>query len=270
VLVEATPASDGMEVFSTLHFYAIDVITAFLYGTTDFGATTALTGHQAHVSLLNDIMDPSRRRLAWSAVHLPILTLWLYSRAGLLKRLVKPSLPMQKPITYSDMRAHALLAMQQFRDTDAIRRAKAQNPITAWLWKFKGDSALGDLDIASECADDLLAGINITSDTLMFLIWALSRPKHAPIQRKLIDECKSIDDDAVVDGAVNPDVADRLSYLDAVIKGTLRLYTPLPASEPRSSPVDVVIDGYQMPRGGQYARWHHIRFNKTLGGFRTR
>jgi len=34
-----------------------------------------------------------------------------------------------------------------------------------------------------------------------------------------------------------------------VIKETLRLYAPLPASEPRSYPGDVVVDGYRIPRG---------------------
>lgn len=248
-LVEATPSSDGMEIFSTLHYYAIDVITTFLYGTADFGATTALQGTPTHVSLLKDIMDHSRRRLSWFAVHLPALTTWLYTRTGLLEHLLRPLLPMQKPATYSGIRAHALLAMHRYRDADTDTRAKAQDSIIARLSKNKDDSSLGDMDIASECADHLLAGIDTTSDTLMFMIWALSLPKHAHIQRKLIDECKSIKDDALRDGVVSLDVADRLPYLNAVIKETLRLYAPLPASEPRSSPVGVVIDGYQIPSG---------------------
>lgn len=44
------------------------------------------------------------------------------------------------------------------------------------------ESGLGDLDIASECADHLLAGIDTTADSLTFLIWALSRPQHREIQ----------------------------------------------------------------------------------------
>jgi cytochrome P450 len=241
--------SEGIEIFSTLHFYSIDVITTFLYGTTAIGATTALQGTAEHQSLLSDIMDHSRRRLSWFAVHLPSLASWLYTRTGLVERLVRPILPMQKPATYSSIRAHARLAMENYRDTDINTRAKAQNSIIARLWKVKASAGLDDLDVASECADHLLAGIDTTSDTLMFFIWALSLPQHAHIQRKLIDECRSIDAREIKDGVVDLDVVDRLPYLHAVIKETLRLYAPLPASEPRTSPVNTVIDGYSIPRG---------------------
>lgn len=163
-------------------------------------------------------------------------------------QLVKPLLPMQKPATYSGIRAHALLAMQNYRGADIETRVKAQDSIIARLWKTKDEAGLSDLDIASECADHLLAGIDTTSDTLMFLVWALSLPKNCHIQRKLIEECKSIDSGNEDEGIVSCAVADRLPYLNAVIKETLRLYAPLPASEPRSSPVDTAINGYRIPR----------------------
>jgi cytochrome P450 len=246
-LLERTPQADGIEIFSALHYYSIDVITTFLYGTTQIGATTAMQGTLEHISLLNDILDDSRRRLSWFAVHLSALTSWLYTRTGLSEHLIKPILPMQKPATYTGIRAHALRAMHNYRDADTATREGAQNSIIARLWK--DDVQLDDLEVASECADHLLAGIDTTSDTLMFLIWALSRPEHSHIQCKLVDECLSIDADVVKNGVVDLDIADRLPYLGAVIKETLRLYAPLPASEPRMSPVDTVIDGYGVPSG---------------------
>jgi len=248
-ILSESKGSEGLEIFSTLHYYSIDVITTFLYGTADIGATTALQGTSEHVSLLFDIMDHSRRRLSWFSVHMPALASWMYTRTGLTERLIRPILPMQKPATYSSIRAHALRAMHNYRDADADSRTKAQDSIIARLWKVKDDAGLDELDVASECADHLLAGIDTTSDTLMFLIWALSLPQHAHIQRKLVDECKSVERIAIKDGLVDLDVADRLPYLDAVIRETLRLYAPLPASEPRTSPVHTVIDGYSIPRG---------------------
>jgi cytochrome P450 len=248
-LLEKTPRSESLEIFAALHCYSIDVISTFVYGTAEFGATTALQGTSSHVRLLDDIMDHSRRRLAWFAVHMPSLTSWMYTRTGLMENLIRPFLPMQKPATYTAIRTHALRAMESYRDAAVDTRVKAEDSIVARLWKVKADAGLDDLDIASECADHLLAGIDTTSDTLMFLVWALSCPSHAHIQRKLIDECKNIDAKAIKNGAVDLEVADRLPYLDAVIKETLRLYAPLPASEPRASQTDMIIDGYEVPRG---------------------
>jgi cytochrome P450 len=108
---------------------------------------------------------------------------------------------------------------------------------------------LEDLDVASECASHLLAGIEKTSHTLMFFIWRLSLPQNANFQQKLIEECQSIPDKRVSMNAVSLWAIDQLPYLNAVIKEILRLFEPLPASEPRSSPQDTVIDGYQIPRG---------------------
>ncbi|RMZ73054.1 glycosyl hydrolase family 3 N terminal domain-containing [Pyrenophora seminiperda CCB06] len=241
---------ESLEIFAALHYYAIDVITTFLYGTQDFGATTALRGNTDHLALLNDIIDPTRRRLSWFAVHLPSFTAWLYTRTGVMGHIVQPILPMAKPATYTGIRMHALRAMRAYRYADQVSRAKAQKSVIAELCKatHKQDIPMDDLDIASECADHLLAGIDTTSDTLMFLIWSLSLPHNAHVQQRLIDECQSIPEQDLSGTLVDLKTADRMPYLNAVIKETLRLYAPLPASEPRSSPVDTVIDGYSIPR----------------------
>ena len=52
-----------LEIFAALYYYAIDVITTFLYRTSEFGATTALRGALNHLALLNDIIDPARHHL---------------------------------------------------------------------------------------------------------------------------------------------------------------------------------------------------------------
>ena len=156
---------------------------------------------------------------------------------------------MKKPETYTGIRVHALRAMQTFRDTSPSLREKARGSIIEKLWRVKDDAEIDDLDIASECADYLLAGIDTTSDTLMFLVWCLSLPQNAHIQARLLEECRSLPSIAFKDGAIDLEVADRLPYLNAVIKETLRLFAPLPTSKPRSSPVDTVIDGYAIPRG---------------------
>lgn len=238
-----------IEIFAQLHYYAIDVITTFLYGT-QFGGTTALQGTTAHTALLNDIMDPSRRRLAWFAIHIPSLTSWLYTRTGVLERLVRPFLPMQKPSTYTGIRIHALTAMQAYRDADVKARSTAAGSIIEKLWSAKDAAGLDDIDVASECADHLLAGIDTTSDTLMFLIWCLSLPQNAAIQAILTAEARGLPASAFSPaGALEPGVADTLPVLGAVVTETLRLFAPLPSSEPRVSSVDVLVDGYSVPAG---------------------
>ncbi|KAJ4370420.1 hypothetical protein N0V83_004938 [Neocucurbitaria cava] len=244
------------EIFSSLHYFSIDSITHFLYGSR-FGGTSALTGNIKDRGLLSDILNPARRRLSWFAVHLPTFTKWLYTRKGLMESLLVPLLPMQKPATYTGIRIHALEALQRFQHAAETEPGTTftESTIMTQLWKSHesvkgaGPGALDSLDIASECADHLLAGIDTTADTLMFLIWALSRPQNAHLQRRLIDELCALPDHALENGVPKLEALDALPFLAAVIRETLRLYAPLPASEPRSIGVDCVIDGYSIPAG---------------------
>jgi len=161
-------------------------------------------------------------------------------------------LPMQKPSTYTGIRAHALKSWQMFIAATLEEKIESvKTTIVGRLWQHQqsGKGArLYDLDIASECADHLLAGIDTTSDTSMFVIWALSLPENIKFQQKLIDEISQIEESVMVEGGFpNVTAADKLPFLDAVIKETLRLYNPLPASEPRSLPVDCTIAGFLVP-----------------------
>lgn len=195
------------EIFSSLHYFSIDAITHFLYGT-KYGGTSALRGNAQDRALLNDIIDPTRRFLSWFAVHLPSFTKWLYTREGLTEHLLTPIMPMQKPTTYTGIRKHALNAFEGFqRAAQADPSIASEEPtIISRLWashqsvKGSGRGSLDSMDIASECADHLLAGIDTTADTLMFLIWALSRPENLHIQKRLIEELRAIPEDAIEDG----------------------------------------------------------------------
>ncbi|KAK7965925.1 cytochrome P450 4ae1 [Apiospora aurea] len=257
---------DGVsDVFRTLHYYSLDSITAFLYGR--HGSTSAMMeeegsegSEEAHRALIGDILDPARRRLSWFAVHWPGLTKWLYTRTGWAEAMVRPLLPMRKPATYTGIRKFALEDYRRFED-DAKRvlvdNGTDQPPsilerLSNAQCTEKTPGGLDDLDIASECADHLLAGIDTTSDTLMFLLWALSRPQNQRFQDRLRDEVRKIPETSLSltsSGTRVPTVeaSDRCTYLGAVIKETLRLYSPLPAYEPRSVAADSAIDGYTIP-----------------------
>ena len=240
------------DIFRSLHFFSLDNITNFLYPP-GHGGTKALVGDVEHQAMLDDMLDPARRKLTWFVVHFPTMTKWLYTRTGLLERVVAPILPMQKPATYTRMRVHALKAMESVRAAvnDGDLTPDPNRSVIERLWTHHESvkkGGLSDLEIASECSDHFLAGIDTTSDTTMFLIWALSLPSNNKYQCRLIEEALSIPTTSLNQFG-NPTVesGDKLPYLDAVIKETLRVYAPIPDSEPREPPQDTIIDGYTIP-----------------------
>jgi cytochrome P450 len=235
------------EIFASLHYFSIDAISEFVYGSI-YGGTCAMTRSSRDRKLLDDILDHSRRRLSWFAVHFPAFTKWITTRKGLLDHLITDLglLPMKRPFTYTGIRNHAL---QAFFDAKAaptdIRLKLAESTVIGRLMKVQKEQELTDMDIASECADHLLAGIDTTADTLMFLIWAMSLPQHRHFQTKLQAELQGVPADDR--GISAPKDLALLPYLGAVIRETLRLYAPLPSFEPRVLPTDTMIDGYHIP-----------------------
>lgn len=247
-MLEREPES-ASEIFSSLHYFSFDAISEFVYGA-DHGGTAALSGSRSSRELIADILNPSRRRLAWFAVHFPAYTKWITTRTGLLESILTSFglMPMRKPFTYSGIRQHALKAFHRFESAPVeVQEKLSESTVIGRLFKVRHEHGLTDMDIASECADHLLAGIDTTADSLMFLIWVLSLPQHEGYQRKLREEVSQIP--VNTQSIPAPRDLTRLPYLNAVLRESLRMYSPLPAFEPRSSPIDTTIDGYDIPAG---------------------
>jgi cytochrome P450 len=239
------------EIFSSLHFFSIDAISAFVYGSKN-GGTTALLGNPTHVALLDDILSPERRKLAWFAVHRPGFTKWAYAQTGLMSSILHKigAIPMKAPTTYTGIREHALAACTSYLAEPRMLDSHLPQTVIERLqaYQLENPEKMSDLDIASECADHLLAGIDTTADTLLFLIWTLSLPQHSHIQEKLREELLAY---LSSENGKLPAVKNvaALPFLSAVIKETLRLFAPIPATEPRLCRSDTVIDGYEIPAG---------------------
>ncbi|KAG5982500.1 hypothetical protein E4U55_001836 [Claviceps digitariae] len=97
---------------------------------------------------------------------------------------------------------------------------------------------LDHIDMAAECLDHMVAGIDTTGDTLCFLMWELSQSRSAHLQRRLTEELQK-----------NADLAiDQLPFLDAILCEGLRCYPAIPMSLPRLVPRGGrVIDGFFLP-----------------------
>lgn len=228
--------NEEMEVYSAMLFYSLDNITHFIYGSV--GATQALMGNTSDQTMLNDQRDPSRRKLTWFSTHAKWYIRWLSKQSGTMESILDRFgfYPQRKPFVYTGIREHALKSAYNYQGTSDDGTI---------IGRLKSYSELDDLDIASECADHFLAGINTTSDTLLFLIWILSRPENLSIQQRLIQELQN----AKLDNIPSPKslVAANIPYFNAILHETLRIYALLPASEPCLHHQTVEIDGYIIP-----------------------
>lgn len=101
------------------------------------------------------------------------------------------------------------------------------------------------LTAAAECKDHLAAGIDTTGDALTFLMHAISLPENAYVQDKLREELRT-----KTTTTTDPQTLDQLPYLDAVIRESLRRFSPIPMSHPRYVPKGGrQIDGFFVPEG---------------------
>jgi len=119
-------------------------------------------------------------------------------------------------------------------------------------------SKLPQTQIAAEIMDHLVAGIDTVGDALCFIIYALSSPAQLLIQEHLISSLSSREKEN-----------EKEEYLEAIIHEGLRLYSPIPMSQPRLVPPSgKTIDGYWIPGGMVVGSqgWSVHRLNADVWG----
>lgn len=240
-------SSNGvLDIASGLSFFSLDVATAFVYGSR-FG-TDALTGNETDRKLLSDYGHSSRREVSWLAVHgsSRLKMSVLGGLCGVYLGNVDGSAP------FTCIRSFATETFERCNSLDGSGPGETQQPHDSLIAQLcshhKGRDPLSDIDVASECADHLLAAIETTRNLLLFLIWVLSLPENARCQTKLRQELHDLgSSDVNGKGLPTVEAADRLPYLNAVLREALRLYAPLPALQPRLFDFDTMIEGYLIP-----------------------
>ncbi|CAI0561151.1 unnamed protein product [Linum tenue] len=132
------------------------------------------------------------------------------------------------------------------------KKQQLANPdlIDVMLNEIKDEVAYGHKreDIIKATAMSLIvAGSDTTSITLT---WILSNLLNHKRVMKLAQE--EIDSKVGRDRWVDDSDMEKLTYLGAVIKETLRMYPPGPLSVPRVASEDITIKGYHVPKGTRF------------------
>ncbi|KAK9236361.1 cytochrome P450 [Lipomyces kononenkoae] len=199
-------AIDVLRLFRSI---AMDVVTAFQFGAdhgTDF------------------IRDPIQRDLILGKYKVQAKSWFIGPYLPSLAKYITPK-SFVESITFTDQ-----------WNLDNMRRSGLPPDSAA---KKLIDGGFSEMEAASEIADHVVAGHETTAVALTYLCWHVA--KHPEIQAKLNAEIRAAcgpSDDGRTPSSVLPAFKDldRLPYLAAVLQETLRLYAPIPASEPRVVP----------------------------------
>ncbi|GAN04773.1 cytochrome P450 [Mucor ambiguus] len=111
----------------------------------------------------------------------------------------------------------------------------------------QGEGKLSDLELKRNIAGFFLAGHDTTAISLAFAIAQMGRNKD--IQKKAREEVLSVLGDEPEDVLPTKEDFKEMKYLDAVIKETLRLNSPLSKTLNRVAARDVEIEGLLITKG---------------------
>lgn len=150
----------------------------------------------------------------------------------------------------------------------SISQPVVVNQLSTQLLKSPLSPQLKELLIASEVFDHIIASVETTTTTLIYLQWELSR--NPQLQAALREELRALSPsfqfnsylEAEEQQLPDPKHLDALPLLNAIIKETLRVYPPTPALLSRVVPLGgSIIEGYTIPGGtvvGTSAKCMHL------------
>ncbi|XP_014488066.1 PREDICTED: cytochrome P450 302a1, mitochondrial [Dinoponera quadriceps] len=157
------------------------------------------------------------------------LRLWRFWETPLYKKLCKSQNYMEE-VTLQ-------ILSQRSQNTSTHRKMSL-------LEEYLQNETLDLKDVVGMSCDLLLAGIDTTTYTTSFALYHLASNPH--LQDKLRREATALL--AAPDSPITPEILNNATYTKAVIKETFRL-NPVAIGIGRILHVDVVLNGYHVPRG---------------------
>ncbi|KAJ8064471.1 hypothetical protein OCU04_006807 [Sclerotinia nivalis] len=127
----------------------------------------------------------------------------------------------------------------------------SQEPHTLLHTLQHASPPLSEIEIGAEIIDHMAAGIDTTGIALTYLLYTLSRPCNHSIQETLHRSFipPRANSETKAKTSTQTDQETSITYINAVINETLRLYTPIPNSQPRlvAKSEPKTIDNYLIP-----------------------
>lgn len=172
---------------------------------------------------------------------------------------------MKKTAKVLDEMIHEWLTQHKLRRSCGEIEKEEQDFMDVMLSIFKdGDEELsgrdGDSVIKATCLSMILAGSDTTA---MAMIWALSLLLNNP--EKLEKTQLELEEQIGMQRQVEESDIKNLTYLQAIMKETLRLYPAAPLSIPHESMEDCTVVGYHIPaRTRLIVNLHKLQRDSTV------
>ncbi|RVX71306.1 hypothetical protein B0A52_04880 [Exophiala mesophila] len=236
-LTQVQKSPFDVDVYTWLHYYALDCITNHLYGQRGT-KTLSESEHRGLVYDLSGVKHRTRLYMIYYFNALMAIKEWVRAT---LRKLEGNSAEFH--VRGSQLNDYGKKSVEGFR-TDEIEKDKVST--CSKLLQVVPDN---ENRIAAECMDHLVAGVDTTGDAMCITMWRISTPEYVHIQDRLLEELKGIEyafDPAT--GTASIAELDKLPYLDAVLHEGLRWRPPVPMTLFRVVPPGgATIDGFKIP-----------------------
>ncbi|KAJ9504293.1 hypothetical protein LTR99_005777 [Exophiala xenobiotica] len=236
---QVTVQGPVLDVYTWLHYYALDAITNHLYG---IHGTKTLSNPE-HRGIVYDLSGVKHRTRLYMLHYFG----WLMSLKSQMTSVMRK---LSGQNTAFHVRGNRLNDYGE-SSVSAFRRDQATKDTLSTCAKLFREVPNNEPAIAAECMDHLVAGVDTTGDAMCILMWRISTPEYTHVQDTLFRELSTIKDsfDPVTRTAPIA-VLDKLPYLDAVIHEAMRWRPPVPMTLFRVvPPTGAVISGHAVPAG---------------------